>query len=91
MEIEWSARALADLWRLHDFLATLSPSAAERAIRALATAPFKLQEFPRLGQRVAKYDPREVRRLIVGDYELHYEVQQDTILIVRAWHGREQR
>ncbi|ESQ79790.1 hypothetical protein AEYBE204_08065 [Asticcacaulis sp. YBE204] len=29
--------------------------------------------------------------MLVGDYELHYEVMADTIVILRIWHVRENR
>lgn len=39
----------------------------------------------------AAYKPREVRRIIVGDYELRYEIANATIFILRLWHCREGR
>jgi len=44
-----------------------------------------------MGQAFDEYRPREVRRLIIGDYELRYEIVDDTVLVVRIWHGREDR
>jgi hypothetical protein len=38
-----------------------------------------------------EFAPREVRRLIVGDYELRYEILEDAIVLVRLWHTREDR
>ena len=35
--------------------------------------------------------PRDVRRVIVGDYELRYEVTENLIYILRLWHAREDR
>lgn len=35
--------------------------------------------------------PREVRRIIVGNYELRYEIADATIFILRLWHCRENR
>jgi hypothetical protein len=46
---------------------------------------------PRLGSRLAQFDPREVRRVFVGDYELRHELLGDTILIANLWHTRESR
>ena len=37
------------------------------------------------------HEPREVRRIIVGAYEMHYELIGETIYIVRVWRGREFR
>ena len=38
------------------------------------------------------FEPREMRRLIVGQYELRYDVIEDvTVVILRLWHTREDR
>ncbi len=34
---------------------------------------------------------REVRRLLVGHYEMRYELQESNIYILRVWHTRENR
>ncbi|MGD9811986.1 MAG: type II toxin-antitoxin system RelE/ParE family toxin [Sphingobium sp.] len=39
----------------------------------------------------AAYKPREVRRIIVGNYEMRYEIAAGTIFILRLWHCRENR
>lgn len=46
---------------------------------------------PRIGRRVEAPEPHEVRRLLVGAYELRYEIQGSTIFIVRMSHTREDR
>ena len=91
MRIEWSEHALSDLDRVRAFLESVDPDAAARVVQALATAPNRLLAFPRLGEPLEDYEPREVRRLIVGRYEMRYEVLDDFIGIVRVWHGREER
>ena len=50
-----------------------------------------LQAHPRLGERVPDFGDREVRRLIIGDYEMRYEVKPDAVWILRLWHTRENR
>lgn len=41
--------------------------------------------------RLHAYEPRDVRRIVVGHYELRYEIARDTIFVLRIWHTREQR
>jgi len=82
---------LSDLSRLHAFLAPVSPLAADEAVSSILEAPDRLIAHPRLGERVDHFVDREVRRLFVDDYELHYEVAFDLILIIRVWHMREDR
>lgn len=91
MRIRWSRQASDDVGRLHDFMAAFSPEAAARVARMLVAAPEVLLDHPRLGERVRRYEDREVRRLIVGDYELRYALDDDIIHIVRIWHCREDR
>ena len=91
MKLEWTNKALSDLARLHDFLAPVNRRAAARAIQRLVTAPSKLLEHPRLGERLEEFSPREVRRLLVDRYEIRYEISRDTIYVLRVWHTREDR
>lgn len=91
MEIRWTSKALSDIARLHEFLAQVDPSAAARAIQALTKAPDTLRVHPRMGPQLFQFEPREVRRLLVGRYEIRYEVQDAVIHILRLWHTREFR
>ncbi|WP_031230310.1 type II toxin-antitoxin system RelE/ParE family toxin [Asticcacaulis sp. YBE204] len=91
MRIRWLSSSQRDLSRLHDFLKDAAPDTASRRIRAIIAAVERLIEFPNIAPRVERYGSREVRALLVGDYELHYEVMADTIVILRIWHVRENR
>jgi len=91
VRIEWTASASDDLVRLHRFLAAVAPDAAADVARSLSRAPLKLVEFPRIGERLDAYSPREVRRITVGHYELRYELTGDRIIVLRLWHMREHR
>ena len=91
MELKWTAKARSDVLRLHAFIELVNPRAAAGVVQALIAAPERLLEYPRLGERLEQFDPREVRRIFVGDYELRYEVATPTIYVLRVWHGREQR
>jgi len=91
MDLKWTDKARSDLTRLYDFLAPVNPRAAARAVQALAAAPARLMGYPRLGERLDEFNPREVRRILVGHYELRYEVQDATIYVLRLWHTREDR
>lgn len=91
MSIRWTSKATADLVRLHKHFSGVAPEAAVRIVRQLAHAPDRLLEFPRLGEKLELYAPREVRRIIVGDFELRYEIAAGAIYVLRLWHGREYR
>jgi plasmid stabilization system protein ParE len=89
--VEWTGEALSDLTRLHGFLAPLNPRAAAQIVRSLAAVPSRRLEYPRIGEKLEEFAPREVRRMLVGNYEMRYEIRGSTIYIVRLWHTREER
>ena len=89
--VRWTLRASADLRRLHDFLEAKNPQAAKAVAETLANAPSKLRQFPRRGPRVEGFEGREVRRLVVGSYEIRYEIAGEVIRILQIWHGKEDR
>ena len=91
MDLKWTSKALSDLARLYDFLASVNQPAAARTVQALAAAPASLAVNPRIGEKLEEFDPREVRRILVGKYEIRYEVQESTIYVLRLWHTREDR
>lgn len=91
VKIRWTGKASSDLVRLHEYLSPVAPDAAARAVRQLARAPDRLLEFPRIGEKLTSYQPREVRRIMVGAYEMRYEIASGTIFILRLWHCRENR
>jgi plasmid stabilization system protein ParE len=91
MRIRWTGKALSDLVRLYEFLAPVNRAAAALAVQSLTAAPMRLASHPRLGEKLEQFQPREVRRILVGNYEMRYEVREDTTFIVRLWHTREQR
>ena len=91
MEIRWTSKALSDLARLHEFLVLKNPPAAAKAIQSIVRAPEVLLAHPRVGERIEEFSPRDVRRLLVLNYEMRYEIQQDVIFLLPIWHTREDR
>ncbi|KGT93496.1 plasmid stabilization protein [Erwinia typographi] len=91
MEIKWTSKALSDLARLYEFLAQANKSAAARAVQALTQAPTILLTNSRLGEQLFQFEPREIRRFLVGEYEVRYEIQKSVIYVLRIWHTREDR
>jgi plasmid stabilization system protein ParE len=91
MRIKWTGKASSDLVRLYEHLRPVAPDAAARVVQQLSRAPDRLLDYPRIGEKLEAYEPREVRRSIVGNYELRYEIADATIFILRLWHSRENR
>lgn len=91
MKLKWTSKALSDLVRLYEFLAPVNKPAAVRAVQALSKAPTILLTNPRIGEQLIQFEPREVRRILVKEYEIRYEIQNSTIYVLRLWHTREDR
>ena len=72
MELKWTSKALSDLARLYEFLAPVNKPAAARTVQALTRAPTILLTNPRIGEQLFLFEPREVRRILVGEYEVRY-------------------
>jgi plasmid stabilization system protein ParE len=77
MRLHWTNKGLSDLVRLYDFHA--NPSGAANVIQALTHATGRLSEYPRIGEQLDQFAPREVRRLLVGNYEMRYEIRDAAI------------
>ena len=91
MRVQWSSKALSDVVRLHEFLASANAPAAARIVKTLVGVQAELVAHPRIGERIEEFDPREVRRIQVGHYEMRYDIRDSTITILRIWHTREER
>jgi plasmid stabilization system protein ParE len=91
MTIKWTSKALSDLVRLYEFLATKDKLAAARTVQLLSAAPDRLMDQARIGEKLEEFEPREVRRIVVGRYEMRYEIQGSVISVLRIWNTREDR
>ena len=91
MKLKWTSKTLSDLARLYEILAPVNKSAAVSTVRSLTVAPNRLLEHPRIGERLDEFEPREVRRILVGRYEIRFEIRKSIIYVLRIWHTREDR
>ena len=72
-------------------LLPVNKPAAIMLVRALVKAPDILLSNPRIGEQLFQFAPTEARRILVCQYEMRYEIADDTIYILRPWHTRERR
>jgi plasmid stabilization system protein ParE len=91
MELKWTNKALSDISRLYEFLAVVNQPAAARTVQQVTAAPTTLLVNPRIGERLEEFEPRDVRRIQVGQYEMRYEIVDSTLYLLRLWHTREDR
>jgi plasmid stabilization system protein ParE len=89
MLLQFTRSATRDLTRLRDFIARHDPSAAARASNRLGRIIRLLTDQPGLGQTVE--DLPEARDLMAGDYVVRYTVRDECVVVLRVWHGREDR
>lgn len=91
MALRWTSKAHSDLVRLFEFLQPVNPTATVRVVRQLVAGAKRIPAHPRLGMRLSEFAPREVRRVLVGDYEIRYEIAGTDVLVLRIFHTREDR
>lgn len=92
MELNCTSKALSDLARLYEFLATVvDQPAAARTGQQLTVAPTTLLANPRIGERLDEFEPSDVRRILIGHYEMRYEITGSIVYLLRVWHKRENR
>ncbi|MFT3913130.1 MAG: type II toxin-antitoxin system RelE/ParE family toxin [Anaeromyxobacteraceae bacterium] len=92
LALRWTPDAVQDLARLRAFIGSRNSAAAARAAGRILQAAAMLRERPELGRAVEGEDWRE---LVVpagrGAYVLRYRMDDDAVVIARAWHTREHR
>jgi plasmid stabilization system protein ParE len=92
-KVVWRERALEDISRLYNFLFEKDEEAATKAAQVILRGSSLLEDSPKLGRPMA--DGTERRELFIpfgsGFYVLRYFLVSNTAVIVRVWHGRENR
>ena len=84
MELKWTSKALSDITRLYEFLASVNQPAAARTVQQLTAAPTTLLANPRIGERLEEFEPRDVRRIQIGQYGEPAEFGKNRTLRFRA-------
>jgi len=90
MKINYTPESINDLRRLREFIEVKNPIAAQRVANELLTGVEKLKVFPKIGLPVQRAtDPETIRDLFIGHYTIRYLVSNNTVFILRIWHGKE--
>ncbi len=95
MKVRFLPEADHDVDRLYSFLVGRNKLAAQKAMLAIDQALVRLQENPYIG--VVMRERAGDRQLSIpfgsGAYVLRYRLDEakDLLIVVRIWHGREQR
>jgi toxin ParE1/3/4 len=89
MNLRYSAPAVRDLMRLHEFIAENNPAAAKRYSQQLLKQVKSLVLQPLQGQALDA-EP-SVRELVARNYIIRYEIKENELIILKRWHGKELR
>jgi plasmid stabilization system protein ParE len=88
----WSATARADLIRLRQFIEPHNHEAARNAAQTIKKAALLIQQHAGIGKRL---DGRLDRELFVPfghrGYVIRYRLDGEAIIILKIWHGLEER
>jgi plasmid stabilization system protein ParE len=89
MRFEWSPEALRDIARLHRFLRSKNPRAADRAVATIRASLGLLLDFPEAGRMAADLNI-DHRELLVpfsdGGYVVAYTIRDDVIEVLDIRH-----
>ena len=92
LKLVWSPAARNDLIRLREFVRRHNPDAARRVADALTKGANLVLEHPGIGTRI---EDRQDREFFVPfgqrGYVLRYRLHEETVVILRLWHGFEDR
>lgn len=89
--LAWSRTANGRLMVLADFLAERSRAAASKMVRRVLDALLVLEEHPEAGPAWFESENMGIRRFIVDDYVVYYEIETEdrVIKIHTIQHGKE--
>lgn len=92
-KVIWRERAAADIARLRSFLSDKDLEAARRALQVIYRGGELLAVHPKLGRPIPDGLHRKELFLPFGSgfYVLRYFVKNNTVIIVRVWHSKENR
>jgi plasmid stabilization system protein ParE len=90
--LKWTPQSLRDVARLHNFLASKSVVAAQRAVQSIRQGVKLLAKFPETGRPVEEL-PTEFREWVIefgsGAYLVLYHYDGKEVVILAVRHGLE--
>jgi plasmid stabilization system protein ParE len=92
-QVIWNQAALSDIQRHYETLALRDADVALQAVQAIRKAGDSLETFPRRGAIL--HEAIGLRKLQVtfgkAGFSIHYAVIEEEVVILRVYHGRENR
>ena len=89
--LKWTSKAHADLVRLHEFLRPVKSDRSKPCRSPTGRGHQAYTYAPSPRRTTEQFDPREVRKVLIGDYEVRYAVLDADVFVLRIFHTREDR
>lgn len=91
MKVIMSDAALDDVEDVEIYLSDKSPAKAKKLTKEIFTRARSLASLPRRGRKIPEIGEDTLRELIVGDYRVMYEIDDDngTVEILAVLHGKQ--
>jgi plasmid stabilization system protein ParE len=83
----WTARAVADLLAIGDYIAAHNPSAARSWVERLRKRATDAARTPRGGRVVPELGRDDVREVFVRTYRIVYRLASDDIVVLTVFEG----
>ena len=85
--VRWAGRAKTDLRSAVEYIKKQSAGSAAAFLAQVLETARSLADLSERGRAVPELGDPDVRELLVGSYRLLYEVQADTVWVLRIVHG----
>jgi addiction module RelE/StbE family toxin len=89
MKVVVSEHAQADLIAIREWFQERNPAAGRKIAAEVRRRLKLLQTQPHSGRLVEERPG--VREIVVGNYVIPYKVDEASIVVLRVWHGRQDR
>jgi len=89
VKVVWQAAALADIKRILVYITNENPAAARRIARELVIAGDSLEILPQRGRAGLVAGTREL--VAARPYVVVYDIERETVRILRVWHSAQDR
>jgi len=89
MKLFWTETAKQDLKAIRHYIATDSPTAANRWVERLRKRARNALNAPLAGREVPEFSREDIRELIEKNYRIVYQVLVDRLVILTVFEGHQ--
>jgi plasmid stabilization system protein ParE len=86
--VTWSARALADVEAIADYISIDSPAYARIVVKKIVKLTRQLKHFPNSGREVPEFQDPALRELFAYSYRIIYKVEKEEVVIASVIHSK---